>query len=179
MASSPRSRSTPAPARRSSPAPRSPRPPPPIAFRPPLEAGVPCSATLAVSDRYWAGTASGEEEGVSQPLVSAFAGSPDALQRLDVASGPGTWARRLAALRPDLAIETGGAVLSTWDDDPWAAAAYSVAAPAETVATLTRPRGRIAFAAEHLGGEMGALMEGAIRSGRAAAASLLTAPGPS
>jgi monoamine oxidase len=139
----------------------------------PLESRVPCSATLAVTDRYWAWTASGADETAAQPLVSAFAGSPDALQRLDVASGPGTWAKRLAALRPDLAIETGRAVLSTWDDDEWARAAYSVTAAAPALELLSHPHGRIAFAGEHLGGEMSALMEGAIRSGRAAAARLI------
>jgi monoamine oxidase len=63
-------------------------------------------------------------------------------------------------------------VLSTWDDDPWVGAAYSVAAPAGVVELLTSDHGRIAFAGEHLGGEMSALMEGAIRSGRRAAAAL-------
>jgi monoamine oxidase len=139
----------------------------------PLESPVLCSATLAVTDRYWAWTASGADEMAAQPLVSAFAGSPDALQRLDVASGPGTWAKRLAALRPDLAIETGRAILSTWDDDEWARGAYSVTAPAPALELLAHPHGRIAFAGEHLGAEMSALMEGAIRSGRAAAAGIL------
>ncbi len=138
----------------------------------PLPEPAPVSATLAVPDRYWAWTASGDEEGASQPVVSAFAGSPRALERLDVASGPGPWAGKLAALRPDLAIDPALAVLSTWDDDPWVGAAYSVAAPPGAVERLTADHGRIAFAGEHLGGEMSALMEGAIRSGRRAAATL-------
>lgn len=139
----------------------------------PLPAPVEPSATLAVPDRYWAWTASGGDGGASQPLVSAFTGSTAALERLGVDSGPGPWAERLAALRPDLEIDPGRAVLSTWDDDEWARAAYSVAPPAAAVAELSRRHGRIAFAGEHLGGEMSALMEGAIRSGRAAAARLL------
>jgi 4-methylaminobutanoate oxidase (methylamine-forming) len=140
----------------------------------PLGAPVPVSATLAVADRYWAWTASGDDS-ESQPLVSAFAGSSGALQRLDVTSGPGTWAKRLAALRPDLAIETGRAILSTWDDDEWVGAAYSVSAPPDAVEALTAQHGRIAFAGEHLGGAMSALMEGAIRSGTAAAAAITRA----
>jgi monoamine oxidase len=138
----------------------------------PLPAPVPVSATLAVPDRYWAWTASGEDGSSSQPLVSAFAGSPAALDRLGVGSGPARWAAKLAELRPDLEIDTGRAVLSTWDDDPWVGAAYSVDAPADAVALLTGRRERIAFAGEHLGGDMSALMEGAIRSGRRAAATL-------
>lgn len=135
----------------------------------PLPGPVAPSATLAVSDRYWAWTASGDEEGASQPVISAFSGSSAALARLAVDSGPGPWADRLAALRPDLEIEPSRALLSAWDDDEWAGAAYSVAAPADAVEALTRPHGRIAFAGEHLAGEMSALMEGAIRSGTAAA----------
>lgn len=139
----------------------------------PLPGPVAPSATLAVPERYWAWTASGAEDGASQPLVSAFSGSPAALDRLAVDSGPGPWAERLAALRPDLELDPARAVLSTWDDDEWARAAYSVAPPTEAVAALGRPHGRIAFAGEHLAGEMSSLMEGAIRSGRAAAAMLL------
>ncbi len=136
----------------------------------PLPGPAPVSATLAVPDRYWAWTASGEDPAHSQPLVTAFAGSEQALNGLEVESGPGPWAARLAALRPDLDVDPGRAVLSTWDDDEWVGAAYSVAAPDAAVEVLGRRHGRVAFAGEHLGGEMSALMEGAIRSGRDAAA---------
>ena len=139
----------------------------------PLPGPVAPSATLAVHDRYWAWTASGDEEGVSQPVVSAFAGSAAALERLAVESGPRPWAERLAALRPDLEIYPARAVLSTWDDDEWVGAAYSVATPDAAAVTLGRSHGRIAFAGEHLAGEMSALMEGAIRSGHAPAATVL------
>ena len=139
----------------------------------PLPGPVPPSATLAVPDRYWAWTASGDEDGASQPVVSAFSGSAAALDGLGVESGPEQWARRLAALRPDLEIDPARAILSTWDDDEWVAAAYSVATPDAAAATLARPHGRVAFAGEHLAGEMSALMEGAIRSGVAAARSIL------
>ena len=44
--------------------------------------------------------------------------------------------------------------------------------PAAAADVLARPHGTLAFAGEHLGGEMSALMEGAIRSGRRAAAAL-------
>jgi monoamine oxidase len=42
--------------------------------------------------------------------------------------------------------------------------------------TFARPIGPLAFAGEHLGGEFAALMEGAVRSGRRAAAALLGSP---
>ncbi len=138
----------------------------------PLPGPAPVSATLAVPDRYWAWTASGDDPDGSQPLVSAFAGSPQALRGLGVADGPSRWAAKLADLRPDLPIDPARAVLSTWDDDPWVGAAYSVDTPEPAAELLARRHGRIAFAGEHLGGEMSALMEGAIRSGRRAAALL-------
>jgi len=139
----------------------------------PLPGPVAPSATLAVPDRYWAWTASGDEDGASQPVVSAFAGSAAALAGLGVEDGSAVWADRLAALRPDLEIDPARAVLSTWDDDEWVGAAYSVATADAAAATLNRRHGRIVFAGEHLAGEMSALMEGAIRSGRAAAATVL------
>jgi monoamine oxidase len=66
-------------------------------------------------------------------------------------------------------------VLSTWTADPCLRGAYSTS-PAIALASVSeRPVGRLAFAGEHLGGEFAALMEGAIRSGRQAAHSLLAA----
>ncbi len=134
-------------------------------------AGVPASATLAVRDRYWAWTATGNGPGV-QPVVNAFAGSSAALAGLGVEAGPAAWAEKLVALRGDLDLAGEDALLSTWDDDPWVGAAYSVATPAHAQEVLTAAHGRLTFAGEHLGGEMGALMEGAIRSGRRAAGTL-------
>ena len=61
-------------------------------------------------------------------------------------------------------------------DDPWARAAYSTSPPRELAELFAGPTGPLAFAGEHLGGEYAALMEGAIRSGRRAAAALLGSP---
>ncbi len=132
---------------------------------------VPPSATLAVPERFWAWTATGEGDR-PQPVVSAFAGSAPALERLELESGPGAWLEQLARLRPDLPLEPAGAVLSTWDDDPLARGAYTVAIGAAEAALLRRPHGRLAFAGEYLGGEMAGLMEGALRSGARAAIAL-------
>jgi monoamine oxidase len=54
-------------------------------------------------------------------------------------------------------------------------AAYSTSPPAEVGAATRPPTGPLAFAGEHTAGEHAALMEGAIRSGRRAARSLLPA----
>ncbi len=133
----------------------------------PLRAPAGPSAVLSVPERYWAWTARAGEE--VQPVVHAFAGSRAAVDRLGVADGPQRWLDSLARLRPDLDLQTGGALLSTWSDDPWARAAYSVHGPDLGDPALTEPCGPIAFAGEHTAGPHAALMEGALRSGARAA----------
>jgi hypothetical protein len=129
---------------------------------------------MNVPERYWTWTATGGG-GETQPVVSAFAGSRPALDGLDLQSGPNRWLDSVERLRTDLALDTSGAVLSTWDDDPWVGAAYSTSPPPDVAAAVEHPTGPLAFAGEHTAGEFYALMEGAIRSGRRAARSLLRA----
>jgi monoamine oxidase len=142
-------------------------------FVPLLRPAAP-SAVMSVPERYWTWTATGAHD-QPQAVVSAFAGSPGALEGLEVAAGAQRWLASLERLRPDLELDIGAALLSTWSDDPWAGAAYSTSPPAELAEASERPVGPLAFAGEHLGGEFAALMEGAIRSGRAAAGALLRA----
>jgi monoamine oxidase len=141
----------------------------------PLRRDVAPSAVLSVPERYWAWTAAGDG-GRVQRVVSAFAGSPGALERLRITDGPERWLDSLARLRPDLALEPGGAVLSTWSDDRWARAAYSVARPADAATVLAERLGPLAFAGEHTAEDFSSLMEGALRSGRRAARRLLSPP---
>jgi monoamine oxidase len=140
----------------------------------PLRRPAAPSAVMSVPERYWTWTATGDGD-QPQPVVSAFAGSPAALARLEVAAGHDHWLASIERLRDDLDLEPEGALLSTWSDDPWVGAAYSTSPPAEIGASLEQPVGALAFAGEHAGGEFSALMEGAIRSGRRAAAALLEA----
>jgi monoamine oxidase len=142
----------------------------------PLRRVPPPSAVLSVPDHFWTWTARGDQAGAVQPLVSAFAGSAPALERLQVAAGPATWLARLRALRPDLDLEEAGTVLSTWDDDPWVGAAYSTRGlgfDPDDAEPLARPVGPLHFAGEHTAGPWAGLMEGALRSGARAAAELL------
>jgi monoamine oxidase len=134
----------------------------------PLRAPAPASAVLSVPERYWTWTAT-DGSGEVQPVVSAFAGSPAALDGLRVRDGGDRWVRSLAALRPDLDLDPEDSVLSTWDDDQWVGAAYSVRVPDAVTTALTRRWGALAFAGEHTAGEYHGLMEGALRSGRRAA----------
>lgn len=138
----------------------------------PLRKAVAPSAVLSIPERYWAWTATGEG-GRPMALVSCFSGSEPALRELGIAEGPERWLESLARLRPELEPEQSAAVLSRWDDDPWAGAAYSVSPPEEIVDTLAQPLAPLAFAGEHLGGCHHGLMEGALRSGRAAAVRLM------
>lgn len=141
----------------------------------PLAARAAPSAVLSVPERYWSWTANGEG-GLPQRVVSCFAGSPLALERLAVTDGPAAWLRSLHRLRPDLALEDDGVVLSTWDDDAWVGAAYSVTrADGADRDALLRPVGPLVFCGEHTAGPFAALMEGALRSGVRAARDVLGA----
>ena len=140
----------------------------------PLRAPTPPSAVMSVPERYWTWTATGDGP-EPQPVVSAFAGSRAALDGLEVAVGPRRWLDSIARLRDDLELDLGGALLSTWSDDEWVAAAYSTSPSAKVTAALERGAGPLAFAGEHTAGPFAALMEGAVRSGRRAAATLLAA----
>ncbi len=106
----------------------------------PLAEPAPPSATLAVPDRYWAWTATGEG-GRPQPVVSAFAGSPAGLRALGVADGPELWLQRLTELRPELSLEPDGVEIADWDADPWARGGYSVEVTDEARELLQKPLG--------------------------------------
>jgi len=134
----------------------------------PLTATAPSSSVLSVAGRWWCWTATGAD-GV-QPVVSCFAGSAPALARLDVESGPAAWLQSLAELRPDLALRPDDAVLSTWDDDPWARGAYSVSAPGPEA---WAPIGPFHACGEHTHDTHRALMDGALASGQRAAHEIL------
>jgi monoamine oxidase len=142
----------------------------------PLNRPAAASAVQSVPGRFWTWTAA-DITGQVQPVVHAFAGTEQGLSDLEIARGPATWADRIAALRPELDTDPAKAILSTWNDDPWAGESY-------TADTLTRapgdadilaaPAGRIFFAGEHTAGGWAGLMEGALRSGQRAAGEILS-----
>ena len=131
----------------------------------------------SVPGKFWTWTAA-DATGQVQPVVHAFGGTPEGLAALAVAGGPATWASRIAALRPDLAVDGARALLTTWNDDPWAGESYSaltvdVAGGDDEI--LAAPAGRVHFAGEHTAGDWAGLMEGALRSGQRAAHEVLAA----
>lgn len=130
----------------------------------PLLEPAPVGAVMNVPERWWCWVQSGAD-GEPLPAVHCFAGSPFALETLEMAAGPDRWLESLAATRPELALDPAGATLSTWDDDPFARAAYSISPGPELTAALREPVGPLRFVGEHTAGEFSALMEGAVRSG--------------
>jgi monoamine oxidase len=129
------------------------------------------SAVLDVERRFWCWTATDATVEV-QPVAHCFSGSSPALSGLEVTRGPGEWLRALGTLRPDLDLVPGDALLSTWDDDPWATFAYSglgAASRPGDEAIISASLGRVYIAGEHTAGEWSGLMEGALRSGLRAA----------
>ncbi len=139
----------------------------------PLSEPAPVSAVMNVPECYWCWTETGEGD-EPMPLLSCFAGSPAALEGLEVTSGPERWLDSVTTMRPDLLLLTDQAILSTWDDDPWVGAAYSVSPSSKLSDALRAPAGPFVFAGEHTAGEFHGLMEGAVRSGYHAAG-LITA----
>jgi monoamine oxidase len=141
----------------------------------PLTRAAAPSAVQSVPGKFWTWTAA-DATGQVQPVVHAFGGTEEGLAALAVADGPAAWASRVAALRGELALDAGRALLTTWNDDPWAGESYS--ALTTTVAEgddeiLAAPAGRVHFAGEHTAGDWAGLMEGALRSGERAAREVL------
>jgi len=143
-----------------------------------LREPAPPSATLSVPERFWCYTQL-DPDGEPLSFVTAFAGTLQALESLGVAFGPKRWVNALARLRPDLELEPDSAIVSRWDDDPWAWGAYSANSRASPLDSeeLRRPVGPLSFAGEHTAGAWHGLMEGALRSGRRAAQELLQSAG--
>jgi monoamine oxidase len=141
----------------------------------PLTRAAAASAVQSVPDRFWTWTAA-DGSGQIQPVLHAFGGTEEGLAALAVADGPAKWASLAAALRPELSADPSRAMLTTWNDDPWAGESYS----ALTVSVadgdddlIAAPLGRVHFAGEHTAGAWAGLMEGALRSGARAASEVL------
>ncbi len=114
------------------------------------------------------------DEGVLTALLSshdsaAILSFPDATDRV---------AREMIRIYPDLRGFAGTRSVSDWTNDPQSLGTYAAFAPGELTRLLPLLRadyGRIALAGEHMDRHAG-FMEGALRSGRAAADRLLNRP---
>ncbi len=113
---------------------------------------------------YWTGL--GDDGGVRR-AVTGFAGTREGVRAL--IADPGG---RLAASAPGADLE-GTPLVADWDSDVFAGGCYSVIGPGQRAGldVLSRPVGRVVLAGEHVNGS--GTLEGAIRSGDAAARVIL------
>jgi monoamine oxidase len=134
------------------------------------------SAVMSVDDSFWSWTARDESAEVA-PVLNAFLGSADAIERLRVLSEPDTWYARLRATRPDLDLDPQATPITTLcPSDPLAAGAYtsrSSAVRQADIDAIQAPVGAVHFAGDYTDSTYIGLMEGAVRSGRRAARDLL------
>lgn len=140
----------------------------------PLAAEPPPLAVQCVDLPFWLWTANGST-GAPRRVVTSFAGSEAPQTVLETGTGdPSTWVRRIAELAPEL-IPAGEPVMKVWGRDELARGAYSSWDRRSLARTglFERMHGPVAFAGEHTAGERSGTMEGALASGRRAAAQVL------
>jgi monoamine oxidase len=140
----------------------------------PLE-GEPDRCAIQCADLpFWFWVADGAD-GRPRRVVTSFAGSELPQEGLATGSGdPTTWLRRIVELAPELRPD-GTPVMKVWADDPCSRGAYTAW---DHLSLSRRPQfermhGAVAFAGEHTAGDHSGTMEGALRSGRRAAAQVL------
>jgi len=113
---------------------------------------------------YWTGAAS---DGRPRQAITGFAGTERGVRVLSEEAP-----RRLARAAPETPL-SGAPLVVDWGADPWSRGCYSALGPGERALLpgLQRPWGRIALAGEHVNGS--GTIDGAIRSGEAAARTIL------
>ncbi len=131
------------------------------------------SAVLDTRHDYWVWTANQGTEGL-RPVLAGFMGSQPMLDLLEVEHDGTTWARSVAEVRPDLALDFDAAGTQTWHDDPYAQGIYTHVRPGDRPndELLRQRHGRLVLAGEFTDDVWSGFMEGAIRSGQRAASLL-------
>ncbi|HYI20063.1 MAG TPA: FAD-dependent oxidoreductase, partial [Solirubrobacteraceae bacterium] len=122
-----------------------------------LAAPAPPRAVMSVPDRFWAWTTG------DGGAAGAWAGSAPVV---DAMGDAGAWLARVAALRPELALDAGDLAHTVWER------AYSVRAT-DAEGPLATGSPRLVLAGEHTAGAWSGTMEGALRSGLRAARDLI------
>jgi monoamine oxidase len=140
-----------------------------------MRSPAPPSAIMSVAGHFWTYTQLGPD-GEPAPFVTGYTGTMSSVDALAGSDGFEGWVAALVALREDLDLEPGSAMLSSWDDDPWARGSYSARTLSSPLRDndLVKPIGPLFFAGEHTAGEWHGLMEGALRSGHRAAQQVLS-----
>lgn len=124
-------------------------------------------AVMSVSGRWWAYTTTAD--GIGGRTVGAWAGAAPVVDLVGAREGATAWLDGVAELLPALEVDAASAVVTVWEE------AYSVLPHAwdGEPGSLEGPVGRVVFAGEHTARDWAATMEGALRSGERAAASVL------
>ena len=123
---------------------------------------------------FWFWVADGAD-GRPRRVVTSFAGSELPQKGLATGSGdPTTWLRRIVELAPELRPD-GTAVMKVWAADRYSRGAYTAwdHPSLSRRPQFERMHGAVAFAGEHSAGDHSGTMEGALRSGRRAAAQVV------
>ena len=138
-------------------------------------AGEPERCAIQCADLpFWFWVADGAH-GRPRRVVTSFAGSELPQEGLATGSGdPTTWLRRIVELAPEL-LPHGTPAMKVWADDPCSRGAYTAwdHRSLSRRPDFERTHGAVAFAGEHTAGDHSGTMEGALRSGRRAAAQVV------
>jgi monoamine oxidase len=132
------------------------------------------AAHQSLEGPFWWWTARGEE-GRARRCVTAFAGSPAARASVGAWGAIG-WLARVGALDGSLRVRGRARIVHWGRDDALAGGAYCAIPPGAPplLPALERPFGRVVLAGEHTAGlRWHGTLEGALRSGRRAAAAVL------
>jgi monoamine oxidase len=136
--------------------------------------GEPARCAIQCADLpFWFWVADGANG--TRRVVTSFAGSEIPQGPLETVTGdPGEWVRRVVELEPSLR-PSGSAVMKVWSQDRFARGAYSAwdGVSLRRRHLFERMHGAVAFAGEHTAAEDSGTMEGALRSGKRAAAQVL------
>jgi monoamine oxidase len=134
------------------------------------------SAVMSVAGKFWTWTAV-DFSGVVAPVLNSLVGTERGIADIGALQGDQEWISRLGNIRPDLDLnlET-ERFLTVWSEDVWARGAFSSHSPEWTDQdgpTIQDPEDGLYLVGEYVDAEYTCLMEGALRSGRAAADDIL------
>jgi monoamine oxidase len=124
---------------------------------------VPARALMSVPHRFWAWTTPADR------VLGSWAGAGPVVAEL---GSTDDWLARLGELWPELPLDGAATLRTVWDADSWSRGAYSVLRNAgEGPRQAGSPT--VVLAGEYTAAEWSGTMEGALRSGRGAAADVL------
>jgi monoamine oxidase len=130
------------------------------------------SAVMSVAGKFWTWTAV-DASGVVAPVLNSLVGTPSGIAAIGALEGDAEWISRLGTIRPDLDLNLEvERYLTVWSEDRWARGAFSSHSTDwrhDDAATIQAAEDGLYLVGEYVDPEYTCLMEGALRTGRAAA----------